>query len=536
MKNRVIRQTRTDLPPASPGRFLVLSDRLPIHLTRCPREGLKVAPATGALISALAPVLRERGGVWIGWPGVSEEEVPGLRKVLAGGINPGGPGGIGGGGGYSLRPVSLNEREQRACYQGFGREVVWPLFHGQPLDCDFDPVYWQAYRRVNRKFARAVARTVARTGGGGDFVWVHNYLLMHTAAELRRLGVPSRTGFFLHVPFPAPDLFLQLPWRRRLMSALLAYDQVGFQTRRDLANFLDCVRELFPGALLQPGGAREHGLWSVRAETPDGPSELRAGAFPVGVDYRGFASRAVGPEVEARLAALRATLRGRQLVLGVDHLDRSQGIPEKLRAFARALETHRELTERATLVQVVVPSREGLPRHAALRAEIERLVGEINGRFSRPGWVPVHYYHRALEPDDLVAHYRAADVALLTPLREGMNLVAKEYCAADLDGRGVLVLSEFAGAAVQLGAGALGALKVNPYDVQATARTLVRALGMGEEERRARMQSLRREVRRHDVHAWAESFLAAALAAGGAGLESLDGETPALQTGFQSYN
>ncbi|HEX2641818.1 MAG TPA: trehalose-6-phosphate synthase [Thermoanaerobaculia bacterium] len=535
MKNRVFRQTRTDLPPASPGRFLVLSDRLPIRLTRCPREGLKVAPAHGALISALAPVLRDRGGVWIGWPGVSEEEAPGLRKVLAGGIHPGGVDGAGGaGGGYSLRPVSLTERDVQGCYRGFGREVIWPLFHGQPLDCDFDPAYWQAYRRVNRKFARTVARTVARSGGGADFVWVHNHLLMNTAAELRRFGVPSRTGFFLHVPFPAPDLFLQLPWRRRLMSALLAYDQLGFQTRRDLANFLDGVRELFPGALLHPGA---HGVWTVRAETPDGPAELRAGAFPVGVDYRGFAGRAARPEVEARLAALRTTLHGRRMVLGVDHLDRAQGIPEKLRAFARALELSPGLAERVTLTQVVVPSREGLPRHAALRAEIERMVGEINGRFSRAGWVPVCYYHRALEADDLVAHYRAADVALLTPLREGMNLVAKEYCAADLDERGALVLSEFAGAAAQLG-GSLGALKVNPYDIQATARTLVRALEMGEEERRARMRNLRREVRRHDVHAWAGAFLGAALGARGAALEGLDedGAATAAHPGLQSYN
>lgn len=536
MKNSVLRQTRTDLPPAGPGRFLVLSDRLPIHLTRCPREGLKVAPARGALISALAPVLRERGGVWIGWPGVAEEEVPGLRKVLAGGIHPGsldGGGAGGAGGGYSLRPVSLNERDLRGGYQGFGREVIWPLFHGQPLDCGFDPAYWQAYRRVNRKYARTAAGTVARSGGAADFVWVHNHLLIHTAAELRRLGVPSRTGFFLHVPFPSPDLFLQLPWRRRLMAALLAYDQIGFQTRRDLANFLDCARELTPGALVHPG---PQGVWTVRAETPEGLVTLRAGAFPVGVDYRGFASRAASPEVEARLATLRTTLRGRRMVLGVDHLDRAQGIPEKLRAFAQVLESRPGLAGQVTLVQVVVPAREGLPGQAALRAEIERLVGEINGRFSRAGWVPVCYYHRVLEPDDLVAHYRAADTAFLTPLREGMNLVAKEYCATDLDERGVLVLSEFAGAAAQLG-GTLGALKVNPFDVRTTARTLVRGLEMGEEERRARMRNLRREVRRHDVHAWAGSFLAAALGTHGPVLEGLDEEgAPAAHSGLQSYN
>jgi trehalose 6-phosphate synthase len=387
--------------------------------------------------------------------------------------------------------------------------VIWPLFHGLPLDCNFDPAYWQAYRKVNRRFARTVAKTVAGTGGASDFVWVHNYLLMHVAAELRKLRVPSRTAFFLHVPFPSPDLFLKLPWRKRLLSGLLAYDQVGFQTRRDLRNFLECVQELVPGAAVYQSG---HGLWTVRAETSEGTSrnkiELRAGAFPVGVDYRGFAERAAEPEVEARVAELRQAFQGRRLILGVDHMDRTLGIPEKLRAFAHALERQPDLRGQVTLVQVVVPSRDDVPGHTALRAEIARLVGEINGRFSRPGWVPVHYYHRALAPADLVAHYRAADVALITPIKEGMNLVAKEFCAANVDERGVLVLSEFAGAAAQLAA---GALTVNPHNTAATARTLIRALAMRPEERTARMRSLRQEVRRHDVHRWVDSFLAAAL-------------------------
>lgn len=510
MNDSVVRPTRTDLQlPSGPGRFLVVSDRLPIVLTReagaAGREGSgscwRAAAAQGALISALSPVLRERGGVWLGWPGVSEEEIPGLRQVLAGGIQ---------GGGYSLRPVSLKEQEQQACYRGFAREVLWPLFHGMALDCNFDPAYWQAYRKVNRKFAGAVAKAVAGTGGASDFVWVHNYLLMHVAAELRKLHVPSRTAFFLHVPFPAPDLFLKLPWRKRLLAGLLAYDQVGFQTRRDLRNFLACVQELVPGAAAFQNG---RDLWTVRAETAAGSfigekREVRAGAFPVGVDYRGFAERAAEPEVETRVADLRAAFGGRRLILGVDHMDRTLGLPEKLRAFAQALERRPELRDQVTLVQVVVPSRDDVPGHTALRAEIERLVGEINGRFSRPGWVPVHYYHRTLAPADLVAHYRAADVALITPLKEGMNLVAKEFCAANLEENGVLVLSEFAGAASQLAA---GALTVNPHNTAATARTLIRALEMGAEERTARMRSLRQEVRRHDVHRWVDSFLAAAL-------------------------
>lgn len=444
-------------------RVLVVSDRLPLAADH----------AEGGLVSALAPVLRERRGVWIGWPGVAEEDMAGLQ-VLAGAIQAGGS---------SLRPVSLCARDVRGAYDGFGGEIVWPLFHEEPLECRFDPAAWQAYRRVNRTFSRAAARVMTATSR--DLLWVHNHLLMNVGAELRTLGATCRTAFFLHIPFPAPDLFLKLPWRRRLLRGLLAYDQLGFQTARDLRNFLGCVREL-------AGAGREP----------------RAGVFPVGVDFRGVAERAASPAVESAAARLREQHGGRSLVLGIDRLDRSKGIPEKLRAFAELLARRPELHDRVSLIQVVVPSREDLPRHRELGHEIARQVGEINGRFSRPGWIPVHFLQHALAPDELLAHYRAADVALVTPLREGMSLVAKEYCAARVDEQGALVLSEFAGAAVQL---APGALLVNPHDAAATARTLHRALRMTEGERGRRMRSLRDEVRRHDLFWWAETFLARAL-------------------------
>lgn len=474
-------------------RVLVVSDRLPIHLTRDGGEGWQAARVQGALISALTPVLRERRGVWIGWPGVSEEEAPEPQEVLAGAIQEGG---------YSLRPVSLPERDIRGAYDGFSGEVVWPLFHEQPLECRYDPAHWRAYRRLNRNFARAVAKTLARPGSESDLLWVHNHLLMNVAAEVRTLGVPCRTAFFLHIPFPAPDLFLKLPWRERLLLGLLTYDTLGFQTARDLKNFLDCVHAL--GASVEPCGE----LWTVRGETRMGVFELRAGAFPIGVDFGGVAEQAADAEVAAAAELLRFRHHGRRLVLGIDRLDRSKGIPEKLRAFAELLGRHGDLHEQVSLIQVVVPSREDLPRHAELRCEIERLVGEINGRFSRPGWIPVHYHQRLLRHEELLAHYRAADVALVTPLREGMNLVAKEYCAARSDERGALVLSEFAGAAAQLSS---GALLVNPHNPAATARTLRRALRMQEPERASRMRSLRAEVRRHDIFWWADSFLHAAL-------------------------
>ncbi len=488
--------------PRSPGRIVVVSERLPIVLTREEGAGWQATPASGALISALSPVLRAHRGVWIGWPGVTVEELPGIRRVLAGAIQEGG---------YSLRAAALTARDRTGGAEFCG-EVLWPLFHGLPLECNFDRGHWQAFRRMNRKFARAAARAVS-ISGGSDLVWVQDHPLINVALEMRRYGVSAPTAFFLHLPFPSPDLFLMLPWRDRLLAALLAYDRIGFQTTSDMANFLACVRTLAPWARLSRGS---EGLWSVevtgRGHRQD-PGQARphgteVGVFPVGIDYRELAEGAERPEVTAQAAALRAAHAGRKIMLGVDRLDRSKGLPEKLRAFADLLTRHPELREKVSLVQIVVPARENLPRHAALRADLERQVGEINGRFGLPGWVPVHYLHHWIEPAELRAWYKAADIMLVTPLKAGMELVAKEYCAARTDGDGVLVLSEFAGAASQLGH---GALLVNPYGVDATSRALCRALRMKPAERAARMSALRAEVERHDVFWWADSFLAAAL-------------------------
>jgi trehalose 6-phosphate synthase len=485
----------------APGRIVVVSERLPILLTQLPHpqdpEGSRwrAASARGALISALSPVLRDRRGVWIGWPGVTVEELPGIRRVLTGAIQEGG---------YSLRPVALTGRDRTGGAQFCG-EALWPLFHGLPLECTFDRGRWQAFRRVNRKYARAAAKAVSLSGGS-DLVWVQDHPMINVALEMRRFGVRAPTAFFLHLPFPSPDLFLMLPWRDLLLDALLAYDQIGFQTTTDLTNFLACVRTLAPWARLTRGTGD---LWSVEVAGQRTSHGTTVGAFPIGIDFRDVAEGAARSEVAERAATLSAAHAGRQIILGVDRLDRSKGLPEKLRAFAELLARHPELREKVSLVQVVVPARENLPRHAALRAEIEQRVGEVNGRFGVPGWVPVHYLHHWLEPDELQAWYRAADVLLVTSLKAGMELVAKEYCAAKVPGEeGVLVLSEFAGAAAQLGQ---GALLVNPYNTEATARALHRALRMKPAERAARMGALRAEVQKHDVFWWSDSFLAAAL-------------------------
>jgi trehalose 6-phosphate synthase len=309
---------------------------------------------------------------------------------------------------------------------------------------------------------------------------------MNLAAELRLLGSRARLGFFLHIPFPSPDIFLKLPWRRPLLQALLKYDLIGFQTARDRRNFLACVQ-------------------AVQLDTRG----TRVGEFPISIDFNAFMRRAAAPDVAAKAQELHRLLPKRKLVLGIDRLDYTKGIPLRLAAFDHLLAHYPEMRGRLSLMQVVVPSREDIPEYHRLRNEIEQLVGKINGAYARPGgWVPVWYEYRTLTRTELLAYYRAADIALVTPLKDGMNLVAKEYCACSIEEDCVLILSEFAGAAPQL---ASGALLVNPYDVEGVAAALREAYFMPAEERAARMRRIRRSIRNQDVFDWVDSYLRAAI-------------------------
>lgn len=472
----------------SRGRLIVVSNRLPLKVETASEGAPRVTPASGGLVTALGPVMRQRGGVWIGWPGSGLPDSRLVEEFRAAGAREG----------YVFHAVYLDDAERSSFYNGFSNEIIWPLFHDLQSLCNFDPAYWRTYNTVNDRYAEAIAEEAIAC----DFIWVHDYQLMGVGARVRNSSPGSSLGFFLHIPFPPPDIFAKLPWRQVVLRSLLAYDLVGFQTRRDRRNFVDCVREFLPDAEV---AGRGQPLVRLRL---DG-REARAGAFPIGIDYNDFYRRASAPAVIRLAEGLRNQLQNRQLILGVDRLDYTKGIPERLRAFGSALERFPELRERVTLIQVVVPSRAEIPRYQDLKAQIENLVGEINGRFTRPGgWVPIHYVYRELTPDDLLSYYRAAQIALITPLKDGMNLVAKEYCAASPDEDCVLILSEFAGAAAELGG---GALMVNPYDVEAVADAIHAAFSMPSQERRARMRRMRRGVRRHDVYSWVESFMQAAV-------------------------
>jgi len=470
------------------GRLIIVSNRLPVALTRGEGGTWTARPGSGGLVTAMAPVLRNRGGSWIGWPGTVADDKVDLEELL---------GQATGKTGYTLSPVQLTRDEVDNFYYGFSNEALWPLFHDLFQHCNFDPAYWASYLDVNRKFAQVIQEKSSEE----DFIWVHDYHLMNVARVLNCWGLERRKGFFLHIPFPPLDVFLKLPWRSEILGSLLEYDLVGFQTPRDRRNFLQCVRSQVKNASVRGQGH----VVTVHV----GGREVRVGSFPISIDFNEFNQQAGSQEVAEAAWYIHEKLPDQTIILGVDRLDYTKGIPQRLESFRNALRRYPDLQEKVVLVQVAVPSRGEIPKYQELKREIERTVGEINGQFTRSGWVPIHYICRNLGREELLAYYRTAEVALVTPLKDGMNLVAKEYCAAQVEAQGVLILSEFAGAASQLHR---NALLVNPYDQDGVADAIHQAVTMDRDEEISRMRRLRQLVRRRDIFAWVNAFLNAAIA------------------------
>ncbi|MBN2372811.1 trehalose-6-phosphate synthase [bacterium] len=466
-------------------RLVVVSNRLPIILKRSDKGEWTIKRGSGGLVTALAPVLMNRGGLWIGWIGtVGKADIS--RQMDAGTVETG----------YTLKPVKLTQTDIDDYYYGFSNEIIWPLFHDLISLCEFKPKFWTAYKRVNQKFAAVISRNTIVE----DFVWVHDYHLMLVARYLRDSGIRRKIGFFLHIPFPQLDIFLKLPWRFEILRGLLDYDLIGFQTVRDKRNFIQCVRALIRGIRVEGAGQVS------RINLPE--REIRVGNFPISIDYNAFAEQAASKEVADEAWFIHENLPKRQIILGIDRLDYTKGIPLRLNAFRNALERYPDLRGKVTLVQVVVPSRKDIDEYNDLKMEIERLIGEINGQFTLSGWMPIIYLFRSLRKIELLAYYRTAEIALITPLKDGMNLVAKEFCACSLEENSVLIMSEFAGAAAQM---QRGALLVNPYDTEGVADAIYRAFKMGKEERKSRMKRLRRTVQRYNIFWWVNSFLNAAI-------------------------
>ncbi len=443
---------------------MVVANRLPVNLTE---QGWVTSP--GGLVSALLPVLRDHDGIWIGWAGM-EGEPPGPFAIE----------------GVSNIGVELTAEDLEAYYEGFSNRTLWPLYHDAVRTPVFERSWWQSYVVVNRRFAEASAAHAAE----GATVWVQDYHLHLVPRMLRELRPDLRIGFFLHVPFPPQELFARLPWRKQILVGTLGADVAGFQTNVGAQNFQRLCKRFL--------GASTEG---ERVELSD--HRTTAAAFPISIDFERFDRLARSAEIIASASELRTDLGGRRILLGVDRLDYTKGIDQRLRAYAELLDGGRVSASECVLVQVAVPSREQVREYEVQREIVERLVGGINGKHATFAGVAVHYIHRDLATEELVPLYVAADVMLVTPLRDGMNLVAKEFVAARTKDDGVLVLSEFAGAAFEL----RQALMINPFDVEGLAERIHEALNLHKVEIRRRMRSLRARVRTHDVHGWAKNFL-----------------------------
>jgi alpha,alpha-trehalose-phosphate synthase [UDP-forming] len=473
--------TRTDAESMEPHEalggygFVVVASRLPVDRADEPGTEEEWRPSPGGLVTALEPVMREAHGVWIGWPG-SAGPPPEPFDVA----------------GMHLASVGLSEAEVSDFYEGFCNTTLWPLYHDVIVPAEFRRPWWDAYVTVNRRFARAAAEQAA----SGATVWVNDYQLQLVPGMLREIRSDVRIGFFNHIPFPGYEIFAQLPWRRQIVQGLLGADLLGFQRTGDAANFLRACRR---GAGLTTRGSL------VRVPGDDSSvREVRAAAFPVSIDSAAFGELASRADVRERAAEIRKAVGDPDVVLlGVDRLDYTKGIPNRLNAYSELLDEGRLSPPRVVLIQVASPSRERVEQYRLLRDEVEVTVGRINGQHGELGSPPVEYLHQSYPREEMAALYLAADVMLVTALRDGMNLVAKEYVACRNDESGVLVLSEFTGAADEL----VGAFLVNPHDIDGLKDAIVRAATISPPEARRRMRSMRRRVRENDVAHWAATFL-----------------------------
>jgi len=454
-------------------RLLIVSNRLPFNAHM---EGDEVAltPTAGGVASGLRVLHEETESIWIGWPGDLSSLPRKQRAIVRTQLRD-----------RRIVPVHLSRGEAQEYYDGFCNGILWPLLHYQIDRIPLATPEWRTFRQVNQRFADAIVEHYRP----GDLIWIHDYHLMLVPGLLRSYLPDAEIGFFLHVPFPAADVFRILPWRREMLQGMLGATLLGFHTGGYASHFMDAVRSLtaldVDGSLIT-GGARA----------------ARVGVYPMGADVVGFGRMADSPVVAQASAGL-AGSPDQKILLGVDRLDYTKGIPRRLLAYEQLLKNNPDLCGRVRLIQIGVPSRVGVPSYERFREQVEELVGRINGQMGRVGWTPIEYLYRSVPPEQLVSLYRAADVMLVTPLRDGMNLVAKEYVAARTDHDGVLVLSEFAGAANELSE----ALSVNPYAIDDMAEAFERALAMGENERRQRMTALRRSVAARDVRWWASTFI-----------------------------
>jgi trehalose 6-phosphate synthase/phosphatase len=455
------------------GKTIIVSNRLPVKVQRND-DMLGFTPSEGGLATGLGSIYKTGNNLWVGWPGMfinDEEErdhvISELQKE-------------------SMYPVFLNKKEIREYYEGFSNATLWPTFHYFNQFVVFKPSFWDAYQKANAKFCEAIVK-IAKPG---DTIWVHDYQLLLLPCMLREKIDNCLIGFFQHIPFPSFEVFRMLPWRKPLLKGMMGADLIGFHTYDDMRHFLNSVNRIV-------------GISDTNGQLEIDHRYVLVDAFPMGIDYKKYSKNVLTEEVRKKEETFRESLGNQKLVLSIDRLDYSKGIPQKLTAFERLLERNPELQGTISLVMIVVPSRDHVPRYKELKEAIDEMVGRINSVFSTLEWRPIYYFYRSFPLDHLSALYHMADIALITPMRDGMNLVAKEYVASKGDKKGVLILSEMAGASKELS----DAITVNPNDTDAIVTALEEAIAMPDDLQLQLMKSMQNIVRLYDIHNWVELFL-----------------------------
>ncbi|GAA4368558.1 alpha,alpha-trehalose-phosphate synthase (UDP-forming) [Paeniglutamicibacter cryotolerans] len=471
-------QTAPDTAETAPERFdfVVVANRLPVDRIAGPDDKPQWQRSPGGLVTALAPVMQSADGAWVGWHGAPDEELAAFSHSD-----------------MHLVPVRLSSEDVELYYEGFSNSTLWPLYHDVIVPPEFHRTWWERYKRVNARFAEAAARTAAP----GATVWVQDYQLQLVPRLLRESRPDLRIGFFNHIPFPSPEIFAQMPWRRIVLEGLIGADLIGFQRPSDASNFLRSVRRF--------NGYTVKGPAVQLTDDDDRPARTcRAEAHPISIDSRTVAELAQDPAIIERSIQIRAELGNpTTILLGVDRLDYTKGIRHRLKAYGELLADRQLAVGDACLVQVASPSRESVADYMQLKDQVELTVGGINGEYDTMSHTAVRYLHHSYPQREMVALYLAADIMLVTALRDGMNLVAKEFVAAHADLRGVLVLSEFTGAADQL----KQAVLVNPHDIDGLKAGIMNAVNMPGQEAARRMRLMRRQVLQNDVARWSDTFL-----------------------------
>ncbi|TVQ24753.1 MAG: bifunctional alpha,alpha-trehalose-phosphate synthase (UDP-forming)/trehalose-phosphatase [Spirochaetaceae bacterium] len=457
-------------------KIILVSNRLSVSAQRT-NEGFSYNPSVGGLATGLSSFFSRSDSLWVGWSGLADDTLtPEEREEVAGTLRTE----------HKSVAVSLSSLDLDTFYYGFCNKAIWPLFHYFPTYVDYDPTLWAAYERVNKKFFEELRQVIEP----GDFVWVHDYQLMLLPGMIREEFPNTRIGFFLHIPFPSYELFRLLPWRNDILNGLLGSDLIGFHTYDYARHFLSSVRRLL---------GMDNNLGTIQ-----GPNRMtKVDVFPMGIDYEKYAASSSLPEVQKEIERIRQSARGRRIIFSVDRLDYSKGIPNRIQAFHRFLERYPDYHGKVELIMIVAPSRTEVESYKELKRELDELVSTINGTYGTIDWTPILYFYRTFPFEQLTAIYRVAEVLLVTPVRDGMNLIAKEYVAARSDYQGTVVLSETAGAAREMSE----SLIVNPSDMDGIAEAIRTALELSPEEQEQNNRRIHRRLSRYDVQFWAHDFM-----------------------------